>query len=497
LIIRETGDRLMSDSSNNEEMFPCEWSMPPLSQEHTLEPALSPSAMSDARPPHFGGALYSDFLARGLMHFFPAARLEANGPTATAPTGLLCDCRADRVNGEEVVLDWLGQGYALQRAKRPFTKAERGLIHAVGRVLTARYQSLFSPDNAARNFHLFRGLPEDRYVSAFLDPTPYENLETLAGRQDRVADAIEVMRSSALTTYENRRVSTGALLLGRGSHTPQPSSGTLRYSSALTSIRSFPRLCDGIQTVALVNAQGHWIDIVDLQEWSGYVGPDSLPLPSPSAYRAHCHATLANDNLCLALTPNGEIKAFSGGVQVFSLLNGRWRLTDFDWKYRRWARAVGDEDLARLVLQVALDLADSRRGGLFAVLDDAGATSSLVSPGDLLLQDAPRATVVRGTDSKRSVYYLLKGKRTRDLRPAVLRTLASIDGGIVLDREGRLLAFGAILRQPNENHPTDRVAQGGGRSVAALAASQYGSALKISEDGTISLFEKGNWVWDI
>jgi hypothetical protein len=44
---------------------------------------------------------------------------------------------------------------------------------------------------------------------------------------------------------------------------------------------------------------------------------------------------------------------------VFSFLNGRWRLTDFEWKYRRWAEAVGDKDLAKLVLQVALDLADS------------------------------------------------------------------------------------------------------------------------------------------
>jgi hypothetical protein len=39
--------------------------------------------------------------------------------------------------------------------------------------------------------------------------------------------------------------------------------------------------------------------------------------------------------------------------------------------------------------------------------------------------------------------------------------------------------------------------QGGGRFVAALSASYYGRALKISEDGIISFFEKGNWVWDV
>lgn len=129
---------------------------------------------------------------------------------------------------------------------------------------------------------------------------------------------------------------------------------------------------------------------------------------------------------------------FSGGDQVFSFLNGRWRLTDFEWKCRCWAEALEKEDLANLVVQVALDLADSRRGGLFAILDDAASVSSLVSPGDLLVRDELNAPVAQGADSKRSVSYLLSGKRTTDLRPAVLRTLAAIDGGIVLDREGKL-----------------------------------------------------------
>jgi len=198
------------------------------------------------------------------------------------------------------------------------------------------------------------------------------------------------------------------------------------------------------------------------------------------------------------LTPNGEIKAFSGGVQVFSFLNGRWRLTDFEWKYRRWAEAVGNQDLAKLLLQVALDLADSRHGGLFAILDDAAAVGRLVSPADLLANDERESPGAQCADSKRSLYYLLNGKRSTELKPAVLRTLAAIDGGIVFDREGRLLAFGAILRHPGDTQAApDRVRQGGGRSVAALAASHYGRALKISEDGAISFFEKGHWVWDV
>lgn len=445
----------------------------------------------------FGGALYSDLLVHGIGHFFPAASLQPNGASATH-TALLCDCSAARANGDGATLEWLGQSYTLRRRERPFSEGERRLIHAIGRVLTARYQALFNPDIAARNFHLFRGLPEDRYVSAFLDPVPYENLETLAGKQDRIADAIEVLRSSALSTNENRRVSTGALLLARGTDAPPPAGGAaLRYSSALTSIRSFPRLCDGTHTLALVDPEGAWIDILDLEQWPGSAARGALPLPVPSAYSAHCRATLGNDNLCLALTPNGEIKVFARGVQVFSLLNGRWRLTDFEWKYRRWAAALEDLDVARLVLQVALDLAESRRGGLFVVLDDARCVRSLVSPDDLLAQGEFSREAGQEADSKRSVYYLLRGKRTKDLTPAVLRTLAAIDGGIVLDKDGALLAFGAILKNHQEGMVTAGRRPEGGRSVAALAASHCGKALKISEDGIVSFFEEGRCVWEV
>lgn len=96
------------------------------------------------------------------------------------------------------------------------------------------------------------------------------------------------------------------------------------------------------------------------------------------------------------------------------------------------------------------------------------------------------------------MYYLLNGRRTIDLRPALLRTLAVIDGAVVMDKGGDLLAFGAILRHHNEGGAMPgQGPEGGGRTAAALAASRYGRALKISEDGIISFYEKGNWVWDL
>ena len=78
---------------------------------------------------------------------------------------------------------------------------------------------------------------------------------------DRVADAIDVLRISALTAHENRRIVTGVLVFGAQPDpchiAPPKPTGALPYSMALTSIRSFHRLCDGLQTLALVNVNRH------------------------------------------------------------------------------------------------------------------------------------------------------------------------------------------------------------------------------------------------
>ena len=83
-----------------------------------------------------------------------------------------------------------------------------------------------------------------------------------------------------------------------------------------------------------------------------------------------------------------------------------------------------------------------------------------------------------------------------DIPITVLETIARIDGGIVLDQDSNLLAFGAILRHQDlfDLHPESIE---GGRTTAAIAASRFGSVLKVSEDGLISFFQNGKCVWDV
>jgi len=83
-----------------------------------------------------------------------------------------------------------------------------------------------------------------------------------------------------------------------------------------------------------------------------------------------------------------------------------------------------------------------------------------------------------------------------NLPTTILEPIARIDGALILDNDSNLLAFGVILHyaDPADLHPENIE---GGRASAAIAASRFGRALKISEDGLISFYQNGNHVWDM
>jgi hypothetical protein len=440
----------------------------------------------------FIDGLYGKLIEGGVGYFFPSAQFDLLEPDLDPG-----EHRIARTSvGTSLILNWLGSRYSLARDE-PFSEAELKLLTSIGAVLDSRYRMIVDATQVEQRFELFRGLPEDRYVSAYIDGAPYA--QKVWEGPDRVEDAIEVLRTSSLSTYENRRISTGALLFGKDPdpchELPVTPPGALRYSPALTSIRTFYRLCDGLQTLALVDQNGFLVEIVDVEQWAQPLSDMKLPVPSPARYQTHSRATLCGGHVCMILTPNGEMKIFANGVQVFRFWDGRWRLTDAERKYTLWTQAVGNFELAERLFGAALNLAEDRRGGLLVVLDDPSMARKLVSRTDLLspLPDRGEHPVAGAKDQ---LHYLLHQKRVLDIPSAVLETVARIDGGIVLDRASHLLAFGAILRNPDlaDLHP-DNIE--GGRTTAAISASRFGNVLKISEDGMISFFQNGKCIWDI
>ena len=100
-----------------------------------------------------------------------------------------------------------------------------------------------------------------------------------------------------------------------------------------------------------------------------------------------------------------------------------------------------------------------------------------------------------GMPTRRELLSLVSGRTADELDPTVLTALATLDGAVVMDVHGTLIACGAILRHPPSLEVDEWVVEGA-RTTAAMSASRFGPVLKVSEDGMITFFDREK-IWDI
>ena len=442
------------------------------------------------------GAQYDAFLQQALRRFFDRATLETSAVPSPSSDGRL----AIESTGDPTALAvrWFGTRYVLRvPSRQPFTDHEIRFARAIASVLEARYRALLQPELMLERPGLFRGAIEDRYVGAFFDGTPYSPRAD-GGRSERVAEVLEMLRVAALSSYENKPISTGVILLEGdvdpvGAY-PAAERGWPHYTGALTSIKSFFRLADGVRTVFQVARDGRLLDIVDIARWgSAADGGTDVEVPCARAYMAHAAATRSGRHVSVVLSPSHEIKVFGEGAQVFTFRNADWHLLDLQAKYAMWERAVGRPALARRLFQTALDLSDAREGALFVVLrNPIESLRELVADEDRLDMELVGQVSDPDTPSRRHLLHVLAGRSVTDLDTSVFEALATLDGAVVTEPGGQLLAVGAILRHP----PGVLATAEGARTTAAVAASRHGPVLKVSEDGMITFYDAGR-VWDI
>lgn len=448
--------------------------------------------------------LYQMLLRRSLEHFFPDAALDTLGdrsfiflePSPGRPNYRMM---ADP-DGLGLELEWFRTRYLITPGSpRPFMESERKLIEATARLLERRFRALFDPEATQRE-DMFHYAIEDFIVADDLDSPD----------SVRVPAALEALRVAALSTYENRRISTGVLLLGTEFDPASPDRvnppGAPRYNVRLSAIKSLHRMCDGLRTLFIVDRSGDLAWAVDIKTWADRV-TDGTPLPAPCArpYVNHARATLTGGHVALVLSPSQEIKVFANGAAAFAFSDARWRLLDIPTKFASWCAGVGSAcpaELASKIFQAAMNLAEDRRGALFVVLRDPGKSLPLlVAPGDRITDEVASDDPLDPDNSsprlaKRALHHLARGQNLHEMDVAVLEALSGIDGAVVTDPLGRLLTFGAILRVAPEVVLAPRAVEGA-RTTAALAASFHGPVLKVSEDGFLTMFLGGRRVWEL
>ena len=144
---------------------------------------------------------------------------------------------------------------------------------------------------------------------------------------------------------------------------------------------------------------------------------------------------------------------------------------------------IGCTPVAALVAQAAFMISAQPRGAILAIVDDAALLDGVVSLKDRydLRNDVDHAAMRPET----RLHHLIDAE---DLDEQTLVRLATLDGATVLDRRGRLVAYGAIVASADSQHE-------GARTAAAKTLSNTAEVvLKVSVDGDITIFRSGQMV---
>lgn len=323
--------------------------------------------------------------------------------------------------------------------------------------------------------------PGDHILAAFLQSTPGQQVNYQAGW---LVKMLEVMRQLVRATFENRPIQVGVLV------DPQRCQGKCpagNFSAHLLESKVFQRLSDGDNLIYLTDDKGNLVQLLDFtqKEWEE---PTDTPPLYPTMHTKHALATRKSGSVLLLLTAEGSVQIFWQGEWAFELRHQGWRLLDLGTKYKHLVAHIGPS-LARIIFQTAVDLSATRHGAILFILDDPEKRHHLLMEKDDLNAAKPDSTY-----PKSLLHPLVAQLPVTKMSPAMVCNLATLDGAVVMDREGKLHSFGAILKNPADELLFSDHSEGA-RTKTARLASRYGYAIKVSQDGEITAYHHGRMAW--
>jgi DisA bacterial checkpoint controller nucleotide-binding len=316
----------------------------------------------------------------------------------------------------------------------------------------------------------------DEYVVA-------NHVEDYHGLSDMPVNSIfDALHTLSEQSYENKALTFGCILEPRKSVKGQGA----RFPRDFLTAKKYKALSDGFRTAYYVSANGSLIDFVDLDRF----GKESLTEKHHYPDWAEPIARSSRSGRCgIALSRQGDILVFDEGTLRFTYRYGRWQY----WNHahlvhllrdRARAQRVPKKILGRVVgaiYRATLDVSFRRSGGLFVILHNRWDLSKIARKGDSI-GDLKRDEADLEFDA------VIQEHTIQSLPRVVTVELASLDGAVVLNNSGRIRAYGAVLqpRKAGRLRGTE-----GSRTKAAIGASNYGLAVKISSDGDITVYHNG------
>lgn len=308
----------------------------------------------------------------------------------------------------------------------------------------------------------------------------------LSGRYELTFDLglwFRALRRLAEQTYENKALTFGCIVDGKSSALPK---ARCVFPADFLDQKKFRALSDGYRTAYRVSRGGAVLGFVELTKpKSGASGGRYFP-----QWSAEVSSMSTRGSIGLCLTRQGDLVVFEAGQMMFTYRFGTWQY----WNHSHIVDIVKNAArvqhvplaevaaLARTIYRAALDISFRRSGALFVWLRAKKGLPRVVRRGDAL-GDSHRRPTELAFDAA------LGGGSVEHWPRAVLTELASLDGAVVLSNKGALLAYGAVLDPKKKGRIRGTE---GSRSKAAIGASHFGLAVKVSSDGDITVYSKGD-----
>lgn len=314
-------------------------------------------------------------------------------------------------------------------------------------------------------------------AQGIVDPVPCASTTLLA-------DTLEYLIELSGTRVEAHNLTHGVIITDAIAHEPDL---RVPYPAGLRDAKRSPLLFDGQRSVLIVDRAGRARTELQAHRLDR-LHPSSTPLlpverESIDSGSLVALATRQLGGIGFFLREDRSIWTFVDGQPLIIRRGEHWTAFPL-WLARAIGTKIGGGAAVDLIVGAAMLVSVKTGGAIFAIVDDPEVLDPIVAAKDRF----DLRNELDDDDDLRPETKLHHLIDAGDLDTQTLARLGELDGATVLDRDGRLLTYGAIISSSDSQHEGARTAAAKSLSHAALVV------LKVSEDGDITVFRNGSAV---
>jgi hypothetical protein len=298
---------------------------------------------------------------------------------------------------------------------------------------------------------------------------------------DLIADTVEYLIELSGSRVEANDLTHGIVITDVLKDEPRL---RFAYPADLRSAKRAPLLFDGQRSVLVVDSEGRARTELQRHRPDRLIA-DAEPLDLAAVVLAHtgtlvAEATRRLGGIGFFLRGDRTVWAFADGHPLLIRRAEHWTAFPLELATAIASAIGGSPATADVVVEAAFIISAERHGAILAIVDAAESLDGIVSPKDRY--DLRDAVDPLGMQTETRLHHLIDAS---DLDSQTLARLAALDGAAILDRDGHLLAYGAIVTSADSQHE-------GARTAAAKTLSNTAAiVLKVSVDGDITVFRGG------